>query len=64
MKPIKTNMGQLQERYKSYRLPQEFMEKVVFSGSGKVYRKPKIIRTMLTKEEFKKAIVLYDERNV
>ena len=43
---------------------EQFMEKIVFADSGKVHRKPKIIRTMLTKEEFKKAIVLYDERNV
>lgn len=42
----------------------QYMEKVIYAADGKEYGKPKIKRKKLTKEEFKKAIILYDERNV
>lgn len=42
----------------------QFMEKLVFSQGGKEYARPKRVVTELTKEEFGKAVELYDERNV
>lgn len=41
----------------------QFMEKLVFSRDGKKYARPKRVVTELTKEEFGKAVELYDERN-
>jgi len=42
----------------------QFMEKVILAVHGKESARPRKIVTELTKEEFRKAIELYDERNV